>query len=227
MNFLFRTDILNLEDFLKGGVIMPEQELSVIEILAACCLKENNQHTANTAVIISTGECKEDTAIQLDTKATFMRANFKFERYGDVLTVDIYFQNANDSNLLRCYQLLQENTQKLQQLNEKSDVYPTIQFSFIPIELKGKYHVVMANPIAWELCSDNLKELPTRIRITFMVDDILGFQNHDLNYNAIVAEIKARERQEAFYEQEEEKKRKRDAYEAEFGPKFTQGRSYL
>ena len=197
---------------------MPEQELSVTEILAACCLKENNQRTANTAVIISTGECKEDAAIQLDTKATFMR---------NVLIADLYFQNANDSNLLRCYKLLQENTQKLQQLNEKSDVYPTIQFSFIPIVLKGKYHVVMTNPVSWELCSDNLKELPTRIHITFMIDDILGFQNHDLDYNAIVAEIKARERQEAFYEQEEEKKRKRDAYEAEFGPKFTQERSYL
>ncbi len=206
---------------------MPEQELSVTEILAACCLKENNQRTANTAVIISTGECKEDAAIQLDTKATFMRTNFKFERYGNVLIADLYFQNANDSNLLRCYKLLQENTQKLQQLNERSDVYPTIQFSFIPIVLKGKYHVVMTNPVSWELCSDNLKELPTRIHITFMIDDILGFQNHDLDYNAIVAEIKARERQEAFYEQEEEKKRKRDAYEAEFGPKFTQGRSYL
>ena len=116
---------------------MPEQELSVTEILAACCLKENNQRTANTAVIISTGECKEDAAIQLDTKATFMRTNFKFERYGNVLIADLYFQNANDSNLLRCCKLLQENTQKLQQLNEKSDVYPTIQFSFIPIVLKG------------------------------------------------------------------------------------------
>lgn len=189
--------------------------LSTYEILAACCIKEKNKTSSNTVVIISTGKYSETELTKLETKTTFMNVNFEFLKYEDILIADFIFRNSKDPNLYRTVQLLKSYTKEIETLTE-DDSLPIIQFALIPMETKGKNHIIFERPISWSLCTDNIEGCAKKIRMIFSTENVLGFENQDMNYNAIIAEVKARERQEAFLEEEEEKKRKRDAFEADF-----------
>ncbi len=187
---------------------------SLQEIFEACCHVPEKEHTADTVISVSSGMMKEGQEISaLPVKTIFHKINIRFTKTDDYVIVDLQFANHMDAKLNRVLGLLNEY-QDQYDISAETE-YPQFHLSFLPSVLKGEFHIVFANPIMFALHADKPSEYPSTLRILFEDEDVVILQNNDIDYAALLAEAKRTADIEAFYEAEEEKKRKRDAYEAE------------
>lgn len=192
---------------------------SIKDVFRACCHTEENQQFPNTVISISKGYFEEDKEAKVDLCTSFTKAVPAFYCHEDALEVDLKFRNRMDINLKRTLDLYQQYRQEANDFycNEEDSLYPSIQMIFIPIVTKGRYQLILADPELFILCSDNPNDYPCTIKFIFRQENVLVMESDNVDYNKIVADVKRQEDMDAFYEMEEEKKRQRDAYEAEHG----------
>ncbi len=191
------------------------------DIFNACCMIPDNRNTPDTVISISYGILKEGQELDLPVRTIFHKINMGFAKSGNYVLVDLQFMNHMDPKLSRVLGLLdsyQEDCNKPEVcFGTGEEDYPTFHISFLPNALRGEFHIVFANPVMHALCSKSTGEYPSVIRLLFEDEDIVVMQNSDIDFAKLVAEAKRRADMEEFYEAEEEKKRKKEAYEAEFG----------
>lgn len=191
-----------------------DQIQSLRDIFEACCHVPEKEHTADTVVSISSGVVKEGQKISaLPIKTIFHKINMRFTKSDDYIVVDLQFANHMDAKLNRVLSLLNEYQDNCDSSDEAE--YPQFHLSFLPSTLKGEFHIVFANPVMFALHAEKPSEYPSILRILFEDEDVVILQNNDIDYTALLAEAKRKADMEEFYQAEEEKKRKRDAYEAE------------
>ncbi len=187
---------------------------SLQEIFEACCHVPEKEHTADTIISVSSGMVKTGQEISaLPIKTIFYKINMRFMKSDDYIIVDLQFANHMDAKLNRVLSLLNEYQDQCDMLDETE--YPQFHLSLLPSVLKGEYHIVFANPVMFALHADKPSKYPSILRILFEDENVVILQNNDIDYAALLAEAKRKADMEAFYQAEEEKKRKRDAYEAE------------
>lgn len=185
------------------------------DIFNACCMIPDNRNTPDTVISISCGILKEGQALDLPVRTIFHKVNMRFAKSGDYALVDLQFANHMDPKLGRVLGLLDGYQEDCEEAGEED--YPAFQISFLPNALRGEFHIVFANPVMHALCSRTAGEYPSVIRMLFEDEDVVVMQNSDIDYAKLVAEAKRRADMEEFYEAEEEKKQKKEAYEAELG----------
>lgn len=199
---------------------------SMKDVFRACCHIEDGQKFPETVLTISKGYFEEGKKIALSSCTSFMNFIPAFYCHEDTLEVDIKFRNRLDANLTRTLQLYHQYRDEAGKYyaNAGENVpYPSIQMMLVPMVTKGRYQLIMSDPELFILCATNPNEYPTTIKFVFHQENVLVMESDNVDYAQIAAEVKRKEEMEAFYEMEEEKKRKRDAFEAERAIRNNQG----
>lgn len=193
------------------------EELILEDIFDACNVIPEGASVPNTVLNIAMGKIVEEKDIDLPKQATIGNISYRFLGTEDYLTVDLVFKDRYDSNLRKVSYLLNKFDKEIMETDEMSDTLPTIQFAILPMELRAKYQICLMNPIYHGLISETPDEYPHIIRMIFEKEDFLLVELEGINYDQIVADTKRRIDMENFYAAEEEKKWKREQYEAEMG----------
>lgn len=192
-------------------------ELILQDVFEACNHIPEGDSMPHTVLTISMGKIVENEDVDLPLKATIGNASYRFLMTEDYLTVDLIFKDQYDSNLRKVHHLLKTFDKEIMVTDETSDTLPTILFSILPLELRAKYQICVMNPIFYALTAKTPDTHPHIIRMVFEKEDFLLVELEGLHYDQIVADAKRRMDMEDFYAVEEEKKRKREQYEAEMG----------
>lgn len=192
---------------------------SIEDLFRACCHMEENQQFPDTVISISKGYFEEGKEADVNLCASFTKVIPTFYCHEDTLEVDLKFRNRMDANLKRTLKIYQQYRQETNDFycNEKDTLYPSVQMMFIPIVTKGRYQLILADPELFVLCSNDPNEYPCTIKFVYRQENVLVMESENVDYNKIVADVKRQEDMEIFYEEQEAKKRQRDAYEAEHG----------
>lgn len=167
------------------------------DILDACCYTKEDETTANTVISILTGPID-----QPEQKTIFMDVNFSFCKKGDIFEAIFYFRNKQDLNMQRMFHLLQQYEKDIQTKEDES-----IQFSLVPLELKGKYQLLLADPFFFSLSAEKVLEYPQSIRLLFDTENVIVLEHENMDYAGLVAKAQRSLDMEQFYEQEEEKRK--------------------
>lgn len=187
----------------------------IVDIFNACCSLDHKGY-ADTAISISYGIIEEKKEINIPLKTIFNKANLAFAKKDDYIQMDIIFNTHLDPKLNHLYKILDQYDKDDKTCEEKTQA-PYLQFSLVPMILKGRYQIILTNPDFYMLCSEKISEYPHMVRMLFHVDDVMIMETDAIDYKKLLAHVERQIDMEEFYAIEENKKRERDAYEAQIG----------
>lgn len=182
---------------------------SLKDVLMACCVKDEKNQYADTVVSISVGT-SDDYSLDSEVVTRFMKANLGFMMTNGLLEANFQFRSKSDPNLIRMFRLLDSYWEK----EDSESKINIIEIALLPASAKGKYQVSFINPYFFVLCADAPGEDARTIKLFVDSGDILISELKNFDYGKVAADVQREMDMEAFYEKEEEK-RKREAYESE------------
>ena len=190
--------------------------MTIKEILMACCEKDEEKRYANTVVSVSSGIVSEDGEsykTDISKNIQYMNVDFEYQKSINMFELTIHFRGSMDNNLSKTLDVLNRQVLENKQLDEHK--FFQVEFSLLPIALKGQYEVVLVNPIFYALASYDAKQTPSMLKLYFDEEDIVVFEHEGIDYASIVANINREADMEAFLEEQEQKALERERLETE------------
>lgn len=134
-------------------------------------------------------------------KVVTMEPLIKLEEANDYTTLILQYPSANEPELLRIWNVLEEFGAKRQENELDLDLIPTLQFSAVPMSLGGCYGMICTDPMFWTLQPVFPNETGCRqIRILFEEGNVLFLRDETFDVARIETEVKNRIAAEAYAE---------------------------
>ncbi len=196
---------------------LPEDETLAAQEIVAQCTGTLEDGTPKAAVAI---------ALDMVNPVTFQKQSLanqamykpvvEFHSRMDFIEVVFTFPTASDSNLRVLYNHLEKYGQKLDEVDEGSQMAPFFACTIVPIASLGSAYMVAYQPAFWGLACKDFGHPMNQLKIAFRAADVKFFMSDESDITSIFAAIQ-REKQadNEFYAQaaarEEERRAARDS----------------
>lgn len=186
---------------------MREIVTSLNEIFKACVEPDTDKDFPETIIDLSYGILKECEEVNFNKSITISKVKLRLSKYDNFMELVINFFDNKSTMLKNTFKMLRDYQNARQEL--PNDVYPCLHFSLTPMSLKGRYTLIMANPVFYALCSEDINRLPSALKIIFWTDECIISQNDDIDYDKMVQKIRREIDDEQFYQAKQAEKDQR------------------
>jgi hypothetical protein len=209
-------DMMDADDDLEelGGV--QDDDAAIAQEIVNQCSGTLDDGTPKAAVSIALDMVNPETYKKqsIASQAVYkpvVHINKRMEFIEIVLT----FPTAIDTNLRVMHANLEKYGQKLNELDELSQMIPIMAITIVPITGLGCYYIVANNPVFWAVQSEKFGGPANQMKILIRCEDLNFFQTDEVDISEITAAVMREREAEAEYieqvAQREDERRRRDA----------------
>lgn len=181
------------------------------DVFRACVEPEPGKSHPETLIEITYGVLKDKEEANFDKEFSLSYTSLELSKFDNFLELDIDFEDSSDIRINSVLDMLHNYKKDRDEL--PPDLYPSLHFTLIPMKLKARYSLIMANPVFFALSSDRRNQMPHKIKMIFWSDECIVTQNDDIDYDKMLQKMRKKLDDEIFYYEKQKEKEEKDELE--------------